>query len=57
MFMGAKPASDIYVLISRIGTAYWFLFFLVLAPLVGYLETPRQPLTISNFLRDKKSLI
>ena len=57
MYMGAKPASDIYVLISRIGTAYWFLFFLVLAPLVGYLETPRQPLTISNFLRDKKSLI
>jgi len=56
MYMGAKPASDIYVLISRIGTAYWFLFFLVLAPLVGYLETPRQPLTISNFLRDKKAL-
>ncbi|MDA9163229.1 cytochrome b N-terminal domain-containing protein [Alphaproteobacteria bacterium] len=55
-YMGAKPASDIYVLISRIGTAYWFLFFLVLAPLVGYLETPRQPLTISNFLRDKKAL-
>jgi ubiquinol-cytochrome c reductase cytochrome b subunit len=56
MYMGAKPAEGIYVIISRVGTAYWFLFFLVLAPLVGYLETPRQPLTISNFLRDKKAL-
>jgi quinol-cytochrome oxidoreductase complex cytochrome b subunit len=55
MYMGAKPASDLYVLISRIGTAYWFLFFLVLAPLVGYLETPRQPVTISNYIRDKKA--
>jgi ubiquinol-cytochrome c reductase cytochrome b subunit len=56
MYMGAMPAEGIYVAISRIGTAYWFLFFLVLAPLVGYLETPRQPLTISNFIRDKKAL-
>jgi ubiquinol-cytochrome c reductase cytochrome b subunit len=55
-YMGGKPAEGIYVLISRIGTAYWFLFFLVLAPLVGYLETPRQPLTISNFIIYKKAL-
>ncbi len=47
MYMGAKPAEGIYVIISRVGTAYWFLFFLVLAPLVGYLETPR--LTPYNF--------
>jgi ubiquinol-cytochrome c reductase cytochrome b subunit len=30
MYMGGKPAEGIYVLISRIGTAYWFLFIFVL---------------------------
>jgi len=30
----------IYVLIARIGTIYWFLFFLVIAPLVALTEKP-----------------
>jgi ubiquinol-cytochrome c reductase cytochrome b subunit len=55
MYMGGKPAEGIYVLISRIGTAYWFLFIFVLAPLVGFLETPRQPLSITNYLKAKKA--
>ena len=55
MYMGGKPAEGIYVLISRIGTAYWFLFIFVLAPLVGFLETPRQPLSITNYLKSKKA--
>ena len=55
MYMGGKPAEGIYVIISRIGTIYWFLFIFVLAPLVGFLETPRQPLTISNYLQSKKA--
>ena len=55
MYVGGKPAEGLYVLISRIGTAYWFLFIFVLAPLVGFLETPRQPLTITNYLQSKKA--
>ena len=55
MYMGGKPAEGIYVLISRIGTAYCFLFIFVLAPLVGFLETPRQPLSITNYLQSKKA--
>ncbi|MEK9778386.1 MAG: hypothetical protein VW240_04795, partial [Methylophilaceae bacterium] len=55
MYMGGKPAEGIYVIIARFGTAYWFLFLLVLAPLVGFLETPKQPLTISNYLKSKKA--
>jgi hypothetical protein len=31
------------------------LFIFVLAPLVGFLETPRQPLTITNYLQSKKA--
>lgn len=27
---------------SKVGTAYWFAFLFVLAPLVGWLETPKQ---------------
>jgi hypothetical protein len=26
-----------------------------LAPLVGFLETPRQPLSITNYLKSKKA--
>ena len=38
MYCGAMPAEEPYVTISRIGTAYWFAFLFVLAPLVGKIE-------------------
>ena len=38
MYCGAMPAEEPYVTISRIGTAYWFGFLFVLAPLVGKFE-------------------
>ena len=38
MYCGAMPAEEPYVTISRIGTAYWFAFLFVLAPLVGKFE-------------------
>ena len=38
---GGKPAEGIYVVISRIATAYYFLHFLVVLPLLGKLETPK----------------
>ena len=31
MYVGGMPAEGIYVLIARVGTVYWFLFFLVIA--------------------------
>jgi ubiquinol-cytochrome c reductase cytochrome b subunit len=34
------PAEGLWVMLSRIGTAYWFLFFLVIAPVVGWTEKP-----------------
>lgn len=39
-YLGAKPAEGIYVFWTQIFTAYYFLFFLVLMPVVGVLETP-----------------
>lgn len=38
---GGKPAEGGYIVISRIATAYYFLHFLVILPLLGKLEIPR----------------
>ena len=40
MWAGAKPADEPYVTISRIATAYYFAYFLVILPLLGRLERP-----------------
>ena len=31
-YVGAMPAEGLYVTLGRIGTAYWFLYFLVIVP-------------------------
>jgi ubiquinol-cytochrome c reductase cytochrome b/c1 subunit len=48
-YLGAKPASGVYVVWSRILTAYYFLHFLVILPVLGILERPRPlPKSISE---------
>jgi len=42
MWVGAMPAEGIYVILGQLGTAYWFAFIFLLAPLVGQFETPRH---------------
>jgi len=39
-YAGAMPAEGIWLVIARIGTAYYFFHFLVLLPLLGKLERP-----------------
>ena len=41
MWVGAMPAEGIYVVLGRLGTAYWFGFIFILAPIVGLFETRR----------------
>ena len=54
-YVGAMPAEGIYITLSRIGTAYWFLFFLVILPLTGWLEKPKEmPQSIHEYLEWKK---
>jgi ubiquinol-cytochrome c reductase cytochrome b subunit len=49
MWAGAMPAEGIYPIIALIGAAYWFLYFLVILPLLGVIEKPLpQPLTIEE---------
>ncbi len=38
--VGAKPPEGIWVVLGRIATAYYFLHFLVLLPLLGKIERP-----------------
>jgi ubiquinol-cytochrome c reductase cytochrome b subunit len=40
LYCGGKPPEEPYVTISRVATAYYFLYFLVILPLLGRLERP-----------------
>jgi quinol-cytochrome oxidoreductase complex cytochrome b subunit len=42
MYLGKMPPEGVYVILSRIGLAYWFMFFLIITPLVSIMETPLQ---------------
>ena len=48
------PAEYPYDLISLIASAYWFGYFLIILPVLGLTETPReQPLTIEEDFNKK----
>ena len=54
-YLGSKPAEGGYVLWSRILTAYYFLHFIVILPLLGLLESPKPlPSSISDDVLAKK---
>jgi quinol-cytochrome oxidoreductase complex cytochrome b subunit len=49
MYLGAAPAEGIYIVLGKISTAYYFLYFLVILPLLSRFETPRPlPASISE---------
>ena len=48
-YLGGKPAEGVYVLLSRIATAWYFLHFLVILPLLSVFETTKPlPKSISE---------
>ena len=48
-YMGAMPAEGLYLLIARVATAYYFLHFLVILPILGFKEkTLPVPLSITE---------
>ncbi len=48
-YLGAMPAEGTYVLLARICPAYYFAHFLIILPLLGFLEKPRPlPASISE---------
>ncbi|SDB53426.1 cytochrome b [Belnapia rosea] len=40
LYVGGKPPEEPFVTIARVATAYYFLYFLVILPLLGRLERP-----------------
>jgi len=53
-YLGAQPAEGTYVLLSKICTAYYFLHFIVILPVLGRIETPRPlPTSISESVLGK----
>ena len=48
-YVGAMPAEGIYLLVARIATAYYFIHFLVILPILGRKElTLNVPLSITE---------
>ena len=49
MWAGGRPAEGLVPLISLIGTIYWFAYFLVILPVLGWIEKPLPvPATIED---------
>lgn len=40
-YLGSQPPEGVYLVFGRILTAYYFLFFLVVMPVVGWIEKPK----------------
>ena len=48
-YLGSQPAEGGYVIASRILTAYYFLHFLVILPVLGLIERPKpRPASITE---------
>jgi ubiquinol-cytochrome c reductase cytochrome b subunit len=49
MWCGAQPAEPPYSTIALIGATYWFVYFLIILPVLGVIEKPEpQPATIEE---------
>ena len=40
-YLGSQPPDGVYLILGRIFTAYYFLFFLLVMPVVGWIEKPK----------------
>ena len=48
-YVGAHPPEGYFIILGQVATAYYFLHFLVIIPLIGLFETPRPlPTSISE---------
>jgi ubiquinol-cytochrome c reductase cytochrome b/c1 subunit len=55
-YLGSKPAEGVYVTWAQIFTAYYFIHFLIVMPVVGLIETPKPlPRSIAESVLGKGS--
>jgi len=56
-WLGSKPAEAGYVIAARILTAYYFIYFLIILPVLGLVETPRPlPTSILQDVLKRKGI-
>jgi ubiquinol-cytochrome c reductase cytochrome b subunit len=57
-YLGSQPPEGIYVIAARILTAYYFIHFLIIMPLLGLIETPKPlPASISESVLNPRSAV
>jgi ubiquinol-cytochrome c reductase cytochrome b/c1 subunit len=57
-YLGSRPAEGGYVIAARVLTAYYFIHFLIIMPLLGLIETPRPlPNSISESVLKKSKVV
>ena len=57
-YLGAKPPEGIYLILSRLATAYYFIHFLILLPFLGrYEKTDPLPQSISDPVLNKPGML
>jgi len=57
-WLGSKPAEGGYVIASRILTAWYFIHFIIVLPLLGFLETPKPvPNSIAEAVLKHKAVV
>ncbi|MGC6476456.1 MAG: cytochrome b [Parvibaculales bacterium] len=55
-YLGAMPAEGIYIVLARIATIYYFAHFLIILPVLGYIEKPKDiPESISDSVLSKNA--
>ena len=53
-YLGAQPAEGIYTVLAKVCTAYYFIYFLVVLPVLSRIETPKPlPTSISESVLGK----
>jgi ubiquinol-cytochrome c reductase cytochrome b subunit len=53
-WLGSRPAEGSYVIMSQLGTLFYFAFFLIILPVLGLIETPKRlPNSITESVLDK----
>ena len=53
---GGAPAEEPYVIVSQIATAYYFMHFLVVLPIISQIEVPKPlPFSITEAVLGKDS--
>ena len=57
-WLGSKPAEGGYVIAARVLTAYYFIHFLIILPLLGLIETPKPlPASISDTMKKAAAVL